>query len=261
VTASKQRAIIEQHSLSDLRTIKELTQLGRNSWQLVTTCKQGNRRNHVVKVALTAREQAFLREEYQWLVILDKASDSQLSVNEQALLLKRDFIGGNNLAQQLRQVISLKQSKMALRKCMHQLAQKLEQLHYSNCVHSDLKPSNIICQNTPGQVDITPIIIDFASAQKVGTNLANLKYYSYSKSYSLAQHSSLIQHSDPVQDWFSYFVIYYILEFHQLPIIHWDQQQPMLVFEPLLSSVSNACEYYKSLNHHYHQLHSALELF
>ncbi|MGB1237006.1 MAG: protein kinase domain-containing protein [Pseudomonadales bacterium] len=209
--------------------------LGRNSW--LVSDRDGRR--YSVKLAQCEKSRYFLANQMHWQRrSADYSGDSFVEYSEfedSAVLLNR-YLQGTTLAQLLRTHWQEQASPERVVSCMCELAQCIEQLHRSGCVHGDLKPSNVLFSQR-----VT--LLDFAAARAVGEALRTAPYQSYSPHYSIPAFYASTAVVSAHRDWFSYFCMLHIAMFgepvqHSQGYVATDSRQ----FEACLAAFTQRCE-------------------
>lgn len=196
------------------------SRLGRTSWLLENQRGQ----DVVVKLACTVQERFFLANQAQWQSVnASLCANSLLRLETFAggqVLLSR-YIEGQTLGDLIREQWPSNVDFYCLSDALCQLYKALEQLHYNGCVHSDLKPANILY--TAQGI----IILDFASARALRGDDRNRAFYSYSPSYSLPAQQRGRGYAEVEHDWYSFLCLVYVAMQGERPLPDWSSDNPL----------------------------------
>jgi serine/threonine protein kinase len=102
-----------------------------------------------------------------------------------------------------------------------QLINALMDCHRHSVVHGDIKPNNLVFDGETLQ------LIDFGHAGLIGELLQEKKYRGFSPSFSLP---SLKEGQGKVStdaDWYSFFIVVYVLKFGRLPVFDFATDKPI----------------------------------
>jgi serine/threonine protein kinase len=196
------------------------SRLGRTSWLVEDDCDQ----DIVVKLARTPRERFFLANQAHWQAInavLCANSLLRLETFADGQVLLSRYIKGETLADLIRQQWRGTPDLHYLSNILGQLYKRLAQLHCSGCVHSDLKPGNIL-YSAQGVT-----FLDFASARALQSDDRNRAFYSYSPSYSLPMQQRGIGYSRVEHDWYSFLCLVYVAMEGEQPLPDWSNDNPL----------------------------------
>lgn len=199
------------------------SRLGRTSWLLEDHCGQ----DLVAKLACSAQERFFLAKQAHWQAVnANLCLNSLLRLETFAggqVLLSR-YIEGQTLADLIREQWPGNSDFHCLSAALCQLYKALEQLHYNDCVHSDLKPANIL-YTAQGVM-----ILDFASARALREDDRKRAFYSYSPSYSLAAQQRGSGYAKVEHDWYSFLCLVYVAMQGEQPLPDWSNDNPLAYF-------------------------------
>ena len=236
--------------------LDKVKRLAKNSWAV--TGKTENRQ-YILKRARDQKEQYFLQNEFYWLT-----SEPAISGNREVSLerygnwqlLVCNYLFGESFAQVLRRSLSQPNHAQCLAPLIVQLWLIITNCHANNCVHGDLKPSNLLIVS--GQ--LTPI--DFANARLLGSDDSTRPYFSYSPSYSLAGQRLGLGKASVCQDWFSFFMLLEIAMQAQPATVDWTRAKPLAgVFDASLEKFCNSGHAPDEAQHGLHrQLNSLRQL-
>gem|GEM_PF-7089713 len=198
-----------------------IEKLAKNSWRVAG---KTDNRQYILKRARDPKEQYFLQNELYWLTSLPAISGNRevsLERYDNWQLLVCNYLCGESLAQVLRRSLSQPKHGQCLAPLIVQLWLIIKNCHAHNCVHGDLKPSNLLLVS--GQ--LTPI--DFANARLLGSDDSARPYFSYSPSYSLAEQRLGLGKASVCQDWFSFFTLLEIAMQAQPATVDWTRARPL----------------------------------
>ncbi|MFT5707200.1 MAG: serine/threonine protein kinase, partial [Oceanospirillaceae bacterium] len=160
---------------------------------------------------------------------------------EGQVLLSR-YIKGETLADLIRQQWRGTPDFHYLSDSLGLLYQGLEQLHYNGCVHSDLKPANIL-YSAHGVV-----FLDFASARSLQSDDRNRAFYSYSPSYSLPAQQLGSGYSEVEHDWYSFLCLVYMAMQGEQPLPDWRDDRPLgQLFDKSIEHLLYCCSHVSEL--------------
>jgi serine/threonine protein kinase len=196
------------------------SRLGRTSWLVEDHSGQ----DIVIKLACSARERFFLANQAHWQTInagLCANSLLRLETFADGQVLLSRYIRGETLADLIRQQWRGTPDYHYLSDTLSQLYKGLEQLHCNGCVHSDLKPANIL-YSAQGVV-----FLDFASARALKSDDRNRAFYSYSPSYSLPAQQRGSGYSKVEHDWYSFLCLVYVAMQGEQSLPDWRDDNPL----------------------------------
>lgn len=217
------------------------SRLGRTSWLVEDHCGQ----DVVVKLARTARERFFLANQAHWQTInavLCANSLLRLEAFADGQVLLNRYIEGETLADLIRQQWRGTPDLYYLSDTLGQLYKGLEKLHDNGCVHSDLKPANIL-YNAQGVV-----LLDLASARALQSDDRDRAFYSYSPSYSLPAQQLGSGYAKVEHDWYSFLCLAYMAMQGEQPLPDWSNDNPLAqVFDKSIERLLCYCSFVSEL--------------
>ncbi|WP_281558509.1 protein kinase [Thalassomonas sp. RHCl1] len=166
----------------------------------------------------SGKKGAFLNNnEYQMLLALADTPGIPavygLYYEQHVSVLVREYIQGNTLSVLLRRKTLSLQEKTH---CLSALASVISLCHRKGVIHADLKANNIVV----GKHGLS--LIDFGAAGRLGSDISEKPYLSYTRSFSHPNLSTGSGEYTPALDWYSYLIICYVVTFNTLPQKHSD---------------------------------------
>lgn len=164
---------------------------------------QGSNSWRRLKLATDAQQRYGLQREAHWLKQLNDAgftSAARLHGHYHYAgydVLVTEYLSGETLTEQLR---STGHNDIHA-DFMDHMYLVLQDLHALGICHCDLKPANIVI------CDGRPVLLDFASAARLQSRIADLSYRSFSPSFSLPALQQGRGEADEIHDWYSLVVI------------------------------------------------------